>query len=236
MKLKQLHWAGVNLLVRPGTSDFKAFKEVIVRHGYSKGFAGSEVRFEIMPGEQWLDLGANIGSFAVWAGQRGARVSAYEPEDSCFAMLEANILLNRLDNITAVKAAVVGNGESEMQLYVGEPGSEWRSSLYKFKSPIVQKVKCLQVADVLAAGNFDGVKMDIEGAELDILANLKSWGSVKKLVFEYHFDVNNSMEVFYRNIEQLRRHFDFVRHAKFPADLKYYDFFPPATKVYCLKK
>lgn len=235
-EIKQLHHNGAQLYVRPDSSDFKAFREVIVKQGYQHGFRDTKARFEIMPGEMWLDLGANIGAFTVWAGLRGAKIMSYEPEAACFEMLKANIELNRVI-AQPIQAAVVAGDQKTMKLSVGEPGNEWRSSVLKFKSSAqkiaTQKVDCLNIKKVLTP-EIAGVKMDIEGAEIEILQKLEDYKNVHKLVFEWHFDHNNETAVFWAVIKKLQQHFLLVKHAKIPADLKYYNFFPPATIVYCL--
>ena len=53
-----------------------------------------------------LDLGANVGSFALWANLRwpGSTIRCYEPNPGTFAYLKRNVAGS--GNITAVNAAV----------------------------------------------------------------------------------------------------------------------------------
>ena len=55
------------------------------------------------PGELLLDVGANVGMYAVWAARaRGVRVAALEPESQNYALLNRNVFLNSLgDSVTA---------------------------------------------------------------------------------------------------------------------------------------
>jgi FkbM family methyltransferase len=54
------------------------------------------------PGSVLFDVGANVGMYALYAAARGLRVYAFEPESQNFAILNANIALNGLqDRITA---------------------------------------------------------------------------------------------------------------------------------------
>ncbi len=57
----------------------------------------------IAPGEILLDCGANVGMYTVWAAvTRNARVYAFEPESQNYALLNRNILLNKIsDRVTA---------------------------------------------------------------------------------------------------------------------------------------
>lgn len=63
---------------------------------------------EFAPGDVLVDIGANVGIYALCAAAfRGARVYAFEPESQNFAILNRNIDLNRLDaRVTAYCAAL----------------------------------------------------------------------------------------------------------------------------------
>lgn len=53
---------------------------------------------ELNPGEVFVDVGANVGMYSLWAAKTtGARVFAFEPESQNFALLCQNILINRCD-------------------------------------------------------------------------------------------------------------------------------------------
>jgi FkbM family methyltransferase len=53
----------------------------------------------ISPGDVVLDIGANIGVFALCAAKQGAQVYAYEPIPRTFELLQQNIYLHGLDNM-----------------------------------------------------------------------------------------------------------------------------------------
>lgn len=52
-------------------------------------------------GATLFDIGANIGQYTVFAAYHGLKVHAFEPESQNFALLNRNIALNRLENVTA---------------------------------------------------------------------------------------------------------------------------------------
>jgi FkbM family methyltransferase len=59
-------------------------------------------------GDLMLDIGANVGTYSVYAAAvAGARVIAFEPESQNYALLNENIFMNRLDDsVRAIPLAV----------------------------------------------------------------------------------------------------------------------------------
>lgn len=58
---------------------------------------------EFEPGERFLDIGANVGMYTIWAAMtRRVHVYAFEPEAQNYALLNRNIMLNNLcDSVDA---------------------------------------------------------------------------------------------------------------------------------------
>ena len=48
----------------------------------------------LRPGDMFVDVGANIGTYTVWAAELGAEVIALEPSADAFARLAENLALN----------------------------------------------------------------------------------------------------------------------------------------------
>ena len=61
-------------------------------------------RNALRPGDLFIDVGANVGSYAIWAAELGAEVIALEPADDTFYLLEENVALNGYP-IRAIRAA-----------------------------------------------------------------------------------------------------------------------------------
>ncbi|WP_439574727.1 FkbM family methyltransferase [Phreatobacter sp.] len=128
-----------------------------------------------------LDIGANVGSFALWASARwpGSRVTSYEPHPGTFDYLKRNTA-GRGD-ITIVNAALfpgsekkatflsryAGDGESGLAAYSGETFVE---------GAMVESYE-VDVIDPASLASADIVKIDIEGGEGDVLAHLDLSGT-----------------------------------------------------------
>jgi FkbM family methyltransferase len=62
---------------------------------------------EFKPGDTLVDCGANVGMYTIWAAMtRQTRVYAFEPESQNYALLNRNILINKLGD--RVKAYCMG--------------------------------------------------------------------------------------------------------------------------------
>ncbi|MDC1295507.1 FkbM family methyltransferase [Myxococcota bacterium] len=151
-----------------------------------------------------IDIGANIGTFALYAAQCGAaKVFAVEPNKEAFDILCQNVAENRLgDVIYPVNCAI-----SDVAGDVGIP---------KTSSPYNQIVEigdntnvCLADYDIIAAdtlsnfmeerkiGKVDLLKLDCEGAEFSILPSLSdgTWEKILKVRMEYHMEPQALVEL-----------------------------------------
>lgn len=216
--------------IREGTTDEQAVLECCKKQVYRK-----KGKLEIEAGDIWLDLGANIGGFSIHAMKQGAsRVYALEPEKENYEILEGNIAHNGLGGfIKAMRAAVVAGDQKRMRLYIcnGEK-NKYRHTLVPIKRRESVTVDCIKF-DTLIKEGITAVKMDIEGAEMEILDATENWHGVKKLAMEYHFDMDRSVANFRRRMKKLEAHFPHVEYARVPDDLVEYNFYPAMRIVHC---
>lgn len=127
----------------------------------------------LLPSDVFVDVGANLGYFSVLAGKRldAGRVLAIEPSPRTLRTLRANIALNSLQNVEAVQHLLWRERGREMTLRVVDPYNLGANSL--LGSGAVEAVLRTETLDSLidqfAPSHVDMVKIDVEGAELDVL-------------------------------------------------------------------
>lgn len=135
----------------------------------------AQFRRLVRPGDVVLDVGANIGSYALTAasiaGDAG-RVIAFEPDPAVAERIRQNAALNGMTNVTVV-ASAVGAVSGTLQLHLGDWDSEG-SSVYlrEAGTPGSVAVPITSLDEYLRDAGIDRVavvKIDAEGAELDIL-------------------------------------------------------------------
>jgi len=228
----------LELYIRPNTTDEKVITEVLKTNVYEKRSLG----FFVSTGDRWLDLGGNIGTFALLALSHGATVVSCEPEPDNLEMLERNLRHNFPNGAgkdwQIVAAAVTVDPADTIDLYLCKGDyNKYRHTIYHKRGRASTKVNNIHVRELLQGDKFNAIKIDIEGAEIDILEELDTgdYVGIDKLVYEYSFDIDPSIPRFLKIIERLRKTFRTVHYTKVKDNELEYKHFPAATMVYCLR-
>jgi FkbM family methyltransferase len=181
--------SGMTLHHRPADPVWSLFQEIFVNECYTRdGF------YRPKSVDSVLDLGANIGTFSLYLQSvaRGIRIHCYEPSRETRAQLEKNLTENGLlDFVTVHPFAITNREESRTLYFAGQSGS---NSLFLDQvTEGGETVQCRTLAQAVegCGGNIDLLKIDTEGAEVEILDNVdpETWTKIQRVVLEYHEDV-----------------------------------------------
>ena len=146
----------------------------------SGGFESAEVRFVqryLKRGMTVLDIGAHHGLYTLFASKLvgpGGKVVAFEPSPRERGQLQRNVRLNFCSNVHIERYAL-GSTHSQTDLYVVEWGEDGCNSLRppvvgsKTNRVRVDVVPFDEAAARLGVTRVDFIKLDVEGAELDVL-------------------------------------------------------------------
>lgn len=149
--------------------DDKLMTPVVTQHGFWEPELGNLLQRTLKQDMTFVDVGANIGYFSVMAaglvGPEG-RVVSVEPEPGNLALLTANLWRNGHRNATIAPTAVYSySGElvfvvPEISRAAGhlDPGATEGT-----------RVPCVAVDDLLEGQRIDFMKIDAEGADLEVL-------------------------------------------------------------------
>lgn len=196
-----------NFIYRKNTSDENVIKEILQKNAYKK----KKLNFQIEPDDVWLDGGAHIGVFGLYAAMNNAKkVYCYEPETENYQILQKNItLINSKYNTTLESFKYAINQSGGTHSFTIAPNT-WRHSLmthYKKKLPTVE-IQCMAIDEILKRHpDINCLKLDIEGSEIEIFQNAHDFSNIKKLVFEYSFTKNRKMQDFFDCAQNLSKYF-----------------------------
>jgi FkbM family methyltransferase len=134
----------------------------------------------VTPGAVCLDIGANLGFYSVVMARAGGRVHAFEAFAYNHALLERNVAENGVAE--RVKAHLVGCGaRAGVGRVCGDPRTINLGSMYVLVDPNVElpdghesaEIPLARVDDLVPeTERVDLVKIDVEGAELDVLQGM----------------------------------------------------------------
>ena len=117
-----------------------------------------------------VDIGANIGYYALQEARAVSEVIAIEPASANYAALETNIDLNGYVNVEAHQLAV-GDYEGEAEFELSRACNWNRIAIRNKKGTILVQVETLD--RFLNGGKADFVRMDVEGYEMNVLKGME---------------------------------------------------------------
>ena len=148
----------------------------------------------------FVDIGANIGAFALDVCSRwpDARVVCFEPAPGAFTHLVSNLEANGCAaRVATVAAAVTGESEPSFVSLFERPSDSCTSTTVEaFAHALARppgrwlRVPAVCLDEVIAGieGGIDCLKLDVEGAEYDIITGtrLGTLRQLRHVVVEYH--------------------------------------------------
>lgn len=146
----------------------------------------------VRPGSVVVDIGANIGSFSLYAAKQGARkIYSYEPNEQAHTILVRNVNQNAYSSvIEANRAAVLG--EIVSSAVIPKQASPYNQiSTKDVVSEDDEEVPSVTLETIVndhAVAVIDLLKLDCEGAEYGILykAPAAIIEKIREIRMEYH--------------------------------------------------
>jgi FkbM family methyltransferase len=158
-------------------------------------------RFDIKRGDTVIDIGGNVGLFAVCAANlsRTGTVYSFEPGKENFARLIHHKELNRLSNIVPICKGVSDKKEA-VKLYLVDDNCG-AHTMFADKADVnvdttkSETIECISLKDVFdeyGIQKCDFLKIDCEGAELKIISALPAeyFQRIERIALEYHANVD----------------------------------------------
>lgn len=153
-----------------------------------------------------LDIGGNLGLHSILMSKIGWEIDVYEPDPCHFSLLKRNLELNNcLLNTKIIQNAVLDKeDELEFTRVLGNTTGSHISGKKALPYGEIDKFKVKTVDIKSIINNIDFIKLDAEGAELDIITSLEkihfertdlmieisSYENAKG-IFEYLMEIND---------------------------------------------
>jgi FkbM family methyltransferase len=179
------------------------FKEIFLSEEYY--FESNHARPSI------ADCGANIGMSILYFKflYPDCRIVAFEPNPLAFALLTRNIAQNNLKNIDLHNIGL-SDVKRTVQFFVGDDKGGLSSSMLRQRDgKNVVDIQTGRLSDFVQNASFDLIKMDIEGAETQVLNDLVSTnklGNAERYIVEYHHKIDekkSSLSTFVNPFEEI---------------------------------
>lgn len=169
---------------------------------------------------QFVDIGANQGLYSLVAGlnPRCRRIVAFEPVPATFALLQANIAANGLEARASLQKLAIAAQAGQAQIKVsnvhsGTASLADQSSYHASETITIQTINAPMVDEILASEWPSIVKVDVEGLEHEVIAELARSRSFAAMIgLFYEIDERWSDP---RAIETLLREAGFTGFRKF---------------------
>lgn len=201
------------------TEDQGISKELI-DHGIRERFSVACMRSILRADMNVLDLGANIGFYAIIESKIVNHVYAIEPVKYNYNLLKKNIRLNGCSNVSTYQVAIGGHTGAS-KIYTSKrcnwasivpeenrtPDYSQRWDKFKKGSENVQMFTLDDFMDKNSIDKIDLLRMDVEGAEVDIIAGglktIKDMAKESYLVIEIHSSCIKNKDTIGRMLDQI---------------------------------
>ncbi len=171
-------------------ADFGFIREIFERRSYT-----ALPEMEIGESDTVVDAGANVGAFTLFAAVHASRgrVIALEPNRALVRDLARNVKANALANVEVADAALSAT-DGTATLWHAPTGSG-NDSLIKGNRQTGEEVATVSFPRLMERYGMDRVdflKVDIEGAEWETLAEATWLGRVRRIAVEVHGDYGDT--------------------------------------------
>lgn len=127
----------------------------------------------LRPGDLFVDVGANVGSYTVLAGAvAGADVICFEPSPTTFLHLKDNLALNELDGRCDARLVAVGAESGTVRFAIGLDTTDHVATVSDSGESVA--VEVVRLDDALAGRAPLALKIDVEGFETSVVAGARA--------------------------------------------------------------
>ena len=161
-------------------------------HGLQEVLVDEIYKVNLASNARIIDCGANIGLSVLYFKSicPSAHITAFEPDRHNFELLTKNCIVNNLKQVDLIEAAVWK--ENTQLKFIAQGGMDSKISEGAEEGILV---KAYSLIDYLQ-DPVDFLKLDIEGAEFEVLKNIEEYmDKIATLFIEYHGSFSQTNEL-----------------------------------------
>ncbi len=176
--------------------EFTGVTHYLLKNGFYEKAVTKFIQEFTDPEGDVLDIGANIGYYSIICAKRTmGKVYAFEPEPNTFRRLQANIKLNKMDNIVPINCAT-SDYKGEIEFFVNSRNmGDHRCTKMTENLAEVIKVKADRIENILSLEEFHNVrliKIDVQGYEYKTFKGMEEYlkkANNLKIISEFEPDM-----------------------------------------------
>lgn len=154
-------------------------QRLAIRHGMTGAtcniYVGLHEFFDMMvpihllrPGDLFLDIGANVGTYTILAsGVCRANTVAFEPDPDTLTHLRRNLEINKLDGLVEIQNCALGATSGNVAFTVGR---DTVNRIANESDKETRVVRMERLDTILSDASPIMMKVDVEGAEPEVLS------------------------------------------------------------------
>ena len=134
-----------------------------------------------------IDCGANLGMSIIYFKELYplSKIIAFEADDYIFSFLEKNIKSYNLTDVELINKAVWNKNDTLS--FIVEGGAGGRLEETDTQNGTYKEVHCVSIKEYLTVQKVDFLKIDIEGAEYEVIKDCEDvLHNVENIFIEYH--------------------------------------------------
>jgi FkbM family methyltransferase len=201
IKLKMRN--GIVYFIKTNDSDVRILDEIWNREVYDR------LMYYVKPSSVVIDIGAQVGIVTVKIAHKikNGKVYSFEPLPKNRSVLEKNIEINNLKNRVIVNPHAVAAQKGSLTFY-SKPHDSGGGSLHPQENADKITVQTMSLSDIFETYKIDHcdfLKMDCEGAEIEIVENTPNaiFEKITSMTIEWHGDHHQvSIDEFRKKIEE----------------------------------
>ena len=158
-----------------------------------------------------------------------SKIISYEalPHNVSFAI--ENIKLNKVgDTCEVVQKAISPTDEDKIEFFISTDSG--KHSILPVRGREHMSVPAININAAIAESGATAIKMDVEGAEYELIKSVTDWSNIRVIVVEWHFNALRALrrgkdhrtELFGEVMKILEQNFDVIRKLPNVAEGKNY--------------